>query len=116
MQKLKFYEVDAEYIRYLTAVDSKVPRIDYSEAGRHNKFLCGIVLAVGGHNYFAPVSSFKTPQRSSFIIKTAVISRRLRLHALSTRTRVDRELFSSRLATQQRCRDNLSSKLYGTLS
>jgi protein AbiQ len=71
MPKLKFYEVDAEYIRYLSAVDSRVPKIDYSESGRHNRFLCGIVLSVGGHNYFAPVSSFKTQQRSNFIIEDA---------------------------------------------
>ncbi|MCL2420927.1 MAG: type III toxin-antitoxin system ToxN/AbiQ family toxin [Defluviitaleaceae bacterium] len=66
---LDFYEVSADYISYLSQFDSKVPQIDYSEASRHNKFLCGIVLSVKGHDYFAPVSSFITPQRTNVIIK-----------------------------------------------
>ncbi|GHS96903.1 hypothetical protein AGMMS50276_16050 [Synergistales bacterium] len=71
MSELKFYEVDADYINYLSKIDSKVPRIDYSAQSAHDKFLCGIVLSVGGHSYFAPISSFKTPQRTNIIIKDA---------------------------------------------
>jgi len=55
---LQFYEVDAEYIRYLMNVDSKVPQVDYSESSPHDRFLRGIVLTVNGHDYFAPISSF----------------------------------------------------------
>ncbi|MDR1532466.1 MAG: type III toxin-antitoxin system ToxN/AbiQ family toxin [Clostridiales bacterium] len=71
---LNFYEVDSDYINYLIAIDGKVPKINYSagtEAGvnPHDKFLCGIVLVVEGREYFAPISSFKTPQRTNIIIK-----------------------------------------------
>ncbi|MDR0905265.1 MAG: type III toxin-antitoxin system ToxN/AbiQ family toxin [Oscillospiraceae bacterium] len=68
MSKLMFYEVDREYIEFLTHVDDKVPKIDYSVTGGHEKFLCGIVLAVNGFNYFAPISSFNIPQRTNYII------------------------------------------------
>jgi len=40
-------------------------------ANAYDKFLCGIVLNVEGHDYFAPISSFRTPQRSNIIIKDA---------------------------------------------
>jgi protein AbiQ len=66
---LDFYEIDAGYIDYLLKIDGKVPKIDYSATGSHDKFLCGIVLVVAGHEYFAPISSFKTPQRTNIIIK-----------------------------------------------
>ena len=66
---LNFYEVSEEYISYLTRFDSRVPRVDYSAAGKHDKFLCGIVLSVNDHDYFAPISSFITPQRTNMIIK-----------------------------------------------
>jgi protein AbiQ len=66
---LDFYEVSADYISYLLRFDSKVPRVDYSAIGRHDKFLCGIVLSVNDQNYFAPISSFITPQRTNIIIK-----------------------------------------------
>ncbi|MCL2165305.1 MAG: type III toxin-antitoxin system ToxN/AbiQ family toxin [Oscillospiraceae bacterium] len=65
---LYFYEVNLDYITYLLSVDSKVPRLDYSSTSEHDKFLCGIVLSVGGHDYFAPITSFKTPQRTNMII------------------------------------------------
>ena len=66
---LDFYEVNAEYISYLMQFDTRVPRVDYSVTGRHEKFLCGIVLSVGGYDYFAPISSFSTQQRTNVIIK-----------------------------------------------
>ena len=68
-RQLNFYEVSAEYISYLTRFDSKVPRIDYSAEGGHDKFLCGIVFSVNDNDYFAPISSFKTPQRTNMIIR-----------------------------------------------
>ena len=61
---LYFYEVNSDYITYLLSVDSKVPYLDYSSTNEYDKFLCGIVLSVGGHDYFAPITSFKTPQRT----------------------------------------------------
>jgi protein AbiQ len=68
-KQLDFYEISADYITYLLRVDSKVPRVDYSATSKHDKFLCGIVLAVNGHDYFAPISSFTKPQRTNLIIK-----------------------------------------------
>jgi len=68
-KQLDFYEVNSEYISYLFRFDSKVPRVDYSTTSKHDKFLCGIVLSVNGHDYFAPISSFTTPQRTNLIIK-----------------------------------------------
>ena len=68
-RQLDFYQINADYINYLLKFDSRVPKIDYSEANAHEKFLCGIVLNVHGHDYFAPISSFKTPQRTNIIIK-----------------------------------------------
>jgi protein AbiQ len=66
---LDFYEVSAEYISYLLRFDSKVPHVDYSAISKHDRFLCGIVLSVNNHSYFAPVSSFVVPQRTNIIIK-----------------------------------------------
>jgi len=68
-KQLYFYEVSADYISYLFQFDSKVPRVDYSSANRHDKFLCGIVLEVNNHDYFAPISSFAVKQRTNMLIK-----------------------------------------------
>ena len=68
-RQLDFYEVNAEYIAYLMRFDAKVPYVDYTAESGHDKFLCGIVLSVNGHDYFAPISSFNTPQRTNMIIR-----------------------------------------------
>jgi len=68
-KQLNFYEISADYINYLLQFDSKVPHIDYSKTSQHDKFMCGIVLSVNGHEYFAPISSFAVPQRTNVIIK-----------------------------------------------
>jgi len=68
-KQLNFYEVSADYIKYLLQFDSKVPHVDYSKASQHDKFMCGIVLSINGHDYFAPISSFAVPQRTNIIIK-----------------------------------------------
>ena len=68
-KQLYFYEVSADYISYLLKFDSKVPRIDYSKTSQHDKFMCGIVLSVNEHDYFAPISSFVTQQRTNMVIK-----------------------------------------------
>ena len=68
-KRLNFYQVDAGYIDYLLKFDSRVPKVDYTAANAYEKFLCGIVLNIHGHDYFAPISSFKTPQRTNIIIK-----------------------------------------------
>jgi len=64
--KLKFYEVDGQYIKYLKENgDSKIPNIEYS---KHKKFFCGIVLTINNLNYFAPVSSNNKKVHTSFVI------------------------------------------------
>jgi len=68
-KRLDFYELRMDYIMYLQQFDPKVPLIDYSETGKHDKFMCGIVLSVNGHDYFAPISSFAVPQRTNMLIK-----------------------------------------------
>ena len=64
--KLKFYEVDNDYIQYLKKYDNQIPEMDYSA---NNKFVCGVVFIVDSYQYFAPISSFKIPQRTNLIIK-----------------------------------------------
>lgn len=64
--QLKFYEVDAKYIRYLKVEgDNKIPNIDYE---KHKKFFCGIVLTINNFNYFAPVSSYHKKAHTTFLI------------------------------------------------
>ena len=64
--KLKFYEVDSEYIKYLKENgDDKIPNIDYE---KHKKFFCGIVLTINNFNYFAPVSSYNKKAHTVFLI------------------------------------------------
>ena len=67
MAAIKFYEINAAYTEYLSKIDNKVPRMDYSAVSAHDKFLCGIVLTINNHDYFAPISSFKTPQRTNML-------------------------------------------------
>jgi len=67
--QLNFYQIDVNYIAYLLEHDSRVPKVDYSDVNAHDKFLCGIVLKVNGNDYFAPISSFRTSQRTNIIIK-----------------------------------------------
>jgi protein AbiQ len=64
--KLRFYRVDKEYRDYLHSFDDKIPTIDYGLG--HEKFLCGIVFDNNGIKYFAPVSSFKTQQKTNILL------------------------------------------------
>ena len=56
-QKIQFFYVDNTYVEYLKKVDSKVPNMVYDS---NRKFVCGIVLAINGYKYYAPVSSNTT--------------------------------------------------------
>lgn len=58
MDNLKFYQIDNKYIDYLLPY---APHLFHNKkAGQHNerKYI-GIILQVNGHDYFAPLSSFK---------------------------------------------------------
>ncbi|MCL2399400.1 MAG: type III toxin-antitoxin system ToxN/AbiQ family toxin [Defluviitaleaceae bacterium] len=68
-KQLDFYEASVGYIAYLYKFDSKVPLVGYSKTSKHDKFMCGIVLSVNGHDYFAPISSFVVQQRTNIVIK-----------------------------------------------
>lgn len=65
MMSLNFYTIDQKYIKYLKSFDNKVPDIDYSS---NKKFFCGVVLKINGHEYFAPITSFKKKQQTNLII------------------------------------------------
>jgi protein AbiQ len=68
-KNLNFYNIDANYIDYLSKFDTKDPKVDYSDESTHDKFLCGIVLKIGNNDYFAPISSFHKHQPSNIVIK-----------------------------------------------
>lgn len=63
---LKFYDIDPLYTNYLRQFDNRIPHIVY---GSNNKFVCGIVIAINNHNFFAPISSNKTKQQTNLLIK-----------------------------------------------
>ena len=63
---LRFYDIDPAYANYLRQFDSRIPNITYTT---NSKFVCGIVLSIAGHNYFAPISSNKTRQQTNILIQ-----------------------------------------------
>lgn len=63
---LRFYDIDPAYANYLRQFDSRIPNITYT---MNSKFVCGIVLSIAGHNYFAPISSNKTRQQTNILIQ-----------------------------------------------
>ena len=65
MDRLRFYDIDSDYIQYLKSFDHQVPEINY---GRYNKFFCGVVLQIDQFHYFAPATSLKKQQRTNFVI------------------------------------------------
>ena len=77
---IDFYDIDPHYLDYLRNYEPKVPAAGYTS---HEKFFCGIVLTINDtHQYYAPVSSFSTKQRTNFLIydkdcKTVLSSVRL---------------------------------------
>lgn len=63
---LKFYDINPEYANYLRQFDNRIPNIVYEA---NNKFVCGIVLSVNKHNYFAPISSSTAKQQTGILIQ-----------------------------------------------
>lgn len=62
MDNIKLYEIDPEYISYLTEF---APHLFHNkQAGQNNerKYI-GVVLYINGFEYFAPLSSFKDKHR-----------------------------------------------------
>jgi len=64
MSRLKFYDIDENYIDYLKTFDHQVPNIRYN---KFNKFFCGIVLQVGQYNYFCPGYLFNQTATYKFL-------------------------------------------------
>ena len=73
MNKLNFYIVDLDYVKYLKNAEiekrgfSRIPDMDYGNQ-RKPKFLCGIVLQVNGTDYYVPVTSYKQQKPDNFLI------------------------------------------------
>lgn len=76
MKKLNFYTVDLSYVDYLKDAECKrrgftrVPNMAYGDK-RKQKFLCGVVLQVGGKDYYVPVTSYTQQKPDNFLIRAA---------------------------------------------
>ena len=74
MDKLNFYIVDFDYVKFLKEAEqeqrgfSRVPNVEYGEQ-RKPKFLCGIVLQINDIDYYVPVTSYKQQKPDNFLIK-----------------------------------------------
>ena len=56
MRRLKIYEIDSNYVKYLSNIQEHLFASDGNKASR--KYI-GIILDINGFKYFAPLSSFK---------------------------------------------------------
>ena len=69
---LFFYDVDADYVKYLKAAEktkrgfTRVPDVEYEN---ERKMVCGVVLEVNGYKYYVPVSSYKKKQPNNLLIR-----------------------------------------------
>ena len=76
MNKLDFYCVDSEYVKYLKKAEeakrgfSRVPNMAYGPQQKP-KFLCGVVLRINDMDYYAPVTSYKQKKPDNFLIHAA---------------------------------------------
>lgn len=70
---MKFYDIDENYVKFLQSIDRQIPNIHY---GTNNKFVCGVVLEIGGVKYYAPISHITKKFQTSMLIfdKGRVIS------------------------------------------
>jgi protein AbiQ len=68
---LFFYDVDANYVKYLKAAEtakrgfSRVPDIIYQN---ERKMVCGVVLEINECQYYVPISSYKKKQPNNILI------------------------------------------------
>lgn len=58
MQKIHIYNIDDDYIKYLSQFDNKVCDSKIGKRKHMRKYI-GVVLAIGDIKYFAPLSSPK---------------------------------------------------------
>jgi len=58
MDSIKFYEINNDYINYLSAFERHLFRNRKPEQNNERKYI-GIVFEINGYDYFAPLSSFK---------------------------------------------------------
>lgn len=71
-----FYTVDLSYVDYLKDAEckrrgfSRVPNMEYGDK-RKPKFLCGVVIQVGGKDYYVPVTSYTQQKPDNFLIRAA---------------------------------------------
>ena len=69
---LFFYDVDADYVKYLKAAEktkrgfTRVPDVEYEN---ERKMVCGVVLEMNGYKYYVPVSSYKKKQPNNLLIR-----------------------------------------------
>ena len=69
---LFFYDVDADYVKYLKATEktkrgfTRVPDVEYEN---ERKMVCGVVLEINGYKYYVPVSSYKKKQPNNLLIR-----------------------------------------------
>ena len=62
---MKFYDIDENYVKFLQSIDRQIPNIHY---GTNNKFVCGVVLKIGGVKYYAPISHITKKFQTSMLI------------------------------------------------
>lgn len=56
MRGLKIYEIDSNYVKYLSNIQE---HLFISDKDKSNRKYIGIILEINGFKYFAPLSSFK---------------------------------------------------------
>ena len=56
LKSLKIYEIDSEYIKYLSQYQK---HLFISDGNKSNRKYIGIILEINNYKYFAPLSSFK---------------------------------------------------------
>lgn len=56
MRVLRIYEVNSNYVKYLSSFQE---HIFSSDGNKKSRKYIGIILQINGYNYFAPLSSFK---------------------------------------------------------
>lgn len=65
MDKLKFYEVDEDYIDYLRNFDERVAMPKKGDRTQSRKYV-GILFKINDFNYFVPLSSYKEHLHDQF--------------------------------------------------